>query len=252
MVSDAKLAIVSAVVLAVAAIVVFGTASDMDVDTTPESAGEINVVGTASKGTDPDTLVVRLGVTTEAETAKEALDKNAVQMDGVIGALLDSGVSEDDISTSQFNLRPIYRGHDDGIRYQETIVGYSVSNRVTVETMLLDAAADIIDRSVNAGANRVDSVQFMVSPEKHDEITRELVDAAVLDAKSRAQEILDPLGLVTADVKTVSTTSPSHFVGSMASMAFDESYSLASTRLFTSEVTITSSVYVTFLTETAP
>ena len=56
-----------------------------------------------------------------------------------------------------------------------------------VETKNLDSAADIIDGGVSAGANRVDSVYFTLSPEKQLQVKDGLIADAVLNAKTKAE-----------------------------------------------------------------
>ena len=63
---------------------------------------------------------------------------------------------------------------------------------------------DIIDAAVQAGANRVDSVNFALSPEKQLTVQDELIQNAVLNAKSKAEKAVVPLGQKIIGVKLVS------------------------------------------------
>ena len=250
MTSDAHLAIGASVAVAVAAIIVFGIPAHAGQAEEQPSAGEISVAGSASVQVAPDTLTVQVGVSTEERTAKEALESNAMLMDDVISAILEVGITEDEIGTAWFDLYPVYDSYDDGISYKRVLAGYSVTNTITVETEMLDSAADIVDQAVNAGANRVDDVYFSLSREVSSSMQRELVDAAVHDARERAEEMLEPLNLVITGTKSVSSMSP----GSPYPFEFAESrlFAMADdgapTRLFASDQTVTTTVHVTFLT----
>jgi uncharacterized protein len=56
----------------------------------------------------PDYARIRGGVTTTAKTVKEATDANSKLMAAVTGALLDSGVAQNDVQTSEFSIEPVY------------------------------------------------------------------------------------------------------------------------------------------------
>ena len=104
----------------------------------------ISVTGTAMTSIDPDLLVVTFGVETQEETAKQALDANSKTMNEIIKAIKSAKITEDEISTSRFNIHPVYEGYEEPLtkRWKQELVGYKVTNTVTVETSRLDLAAD--------------------------------------------------------------------------------------------------------------
>jgi len=136
---------------------------------TPSEEKIISVTGTATTSVEPDLLVVTFGVETQEITAKQVLDTNSQTMTGIIEAIQLTGIAEDEINTSRFNIYPVYEGYEDPItqRWKQDLTGYQVTNTITVETPNLDLAAGIIDGAVTAGANRVDNISFTLSPEKH-------------------------------------------------------------------------------------
>src|SRR5262245_38007220 len=90
--------------------------------------GRVIVIGEGSVSVTPDYAQIGSGVTTRAKTVKEATDANSRSMAAIIKALLDFGVAQSDIQTSQFSLQPVYEPQ--GPRAESKLVGYSVSNRV--------------------------------------------------------------------------------------------------------------------------
>ena len=102
------------------------------------------------------------------------------------------GISEDEISTSRFNIHPVYGRYNEQTG-ESPLIGYRVTNTISVETTNLNAAADIIDNGVAAGANRVDSVYFTLSPDKQIQVKDGLIADAVLNAKTKAENALTPL-----------------------------------------------------------
>lgn len=172
----------------------------------PSREKTISVTGTATTEVKPDLLHVRFGVETQEKTAKEALETNSILMNAVIDAIKQAGISESEISTSNFNIHPVYDYYNEPLtgRNTQELIGYRVSNMVSVETKNLDLAAAIIDNGVSSGANRIDSVFFTLSPQKHQEIKDNLLEKAVLNAKSKAQKALAPLDHTIIGVKAVS------------------------------------------------
>ena len=132
----------------------------------------ISVSGSATASSNPDTLVIVLGVESEAKTANESLSQNSNSLNSVISSLTNSGLSEDDIQTSNFSIYPMYDSIKDfNGNWQQVLTGYRVSNILSIQTDKIDSAGDIIDAAVSSGANRVDNVSFQLSDEKYQKIS---------------------------------------------------------------------------------
>jgi hypothetical protein len=179
---------------------------ESNVESTPLREKTISVTGTATSSTSPDLLVIQFGIEIQNKTAKDALDENSLSMNQIIDAIKLVGITEDEINTANFNIYPVYEGYEDQItkRWTQELVGYRVSNIVTVETANLNSAADIIDGAVAAGANRVDSVYFTLSPEQQLKVSDELIGKAVQNAQKKAENALIPLNHKIIGVKMVS------------------------------------------------
>ncbi len=219
----------------------------------PSREKTISVTGTATSSFEPDQLNISFGVETQEETAKESLDANSVAMDKVVSAIMGAGIPESDIGTSSFNIRPVYDSYEDKEtgRWTQELIGYRVSNIVTVETSKIDSAADIIDSGVNAGANRVDNVYFSLSPATHQKLKDDLLESAVLNAKSRANKALGPLDHQIIGVKSVSLDEfaipyPTPVFSQRASFDMAES-ARAPTPIFSSEQDVSTRAHVVFI-----
>ena len=214
--------------------------NQVNAEVTPFPSREkvISVTGIASISVDPDLLVIQFGVETQKLTAKDALESNSALLSGVVESVKAVGISEDDLSTSRFNIMPIYDSYRDEKtgRYTQELLGYRVSNVIMVETANLDAAADIIDSAVLAGANRVDSVYFTLSPEKNLQIKDDLIEKAVLNAKTKAENALAPLNHKIIGVKAISL---SEF--GMPPPMFDGGFAMAESAVFKSSTPVFSS-----------
>ena len=164
----------------------------------------ISVSGSATASSNPDTLVIVLGVESEAKTANESLSQNSNSLNSVISSLTNSGLSEDDIQTSNFSIYPIYDSIKDfNGNWQQVLTGYRVSNILSIQTDKIDSAGDIIDAAVSSGANRVDNVSFQLSDEKSQKISDDLIADAINDATQKAEKALVPLKQKIVGVKSV-------------------------------------------------
>ena len=210
----------------------------------------ISVTGTATTSVLPDLVTVQFGVDTEAKTAQDAISANSQMMNSIVSAVQNSGISKDEISTSSFSIYPVYNDSvpdpKTGI-HQNVLTGYRTSNTLYVKTTKLSSAGTIIDAAVGAGANRVDNVSFSLSPAKQQSLQDDLLGKAVLNAKSRAEKALDPLGQKIIGVKMVNLSEfnapppgPMYY-GAMAS-----SKDMA-TPIFTSNQDVTTTASVIFL-----
>jgi len=164
----------------------------------------ISVTGSSTASSEPDVLIVVLGVESEAKTANESLSKNSNSLNSVISALTNSGISEDDIQTSNFRIFPLYDGiKDSNGNYQQILIGYRVSNILSIQTENIDSAGNIIDAAVSSGANRVDNISFQLSDDKSQKISDNLIANAIRDATQKAEKALVPLEQKIVGVKSI-------------------------------------------------
>ena len=105
----------------------------------------------------PDMATITLGVMTEGKTAAEAFAANATRMTAVMASLRRAGIAERDIQTSNLNLSPQYRYAEN---QPPMLIGYQVSNQVTVTVRDLKRVGAAVDATVNAGANQVNGISF--------------------------------------------------------------------------------------------
>ncbi len=158
----------------------------------------LTVSAEGSSTAEPDMALFSAGVTTQGDTASAALAENSRRMTQVIAALKRAGIAERDIQTSNLNLSPVYappkRLPDGSVEDQgQRIIGYQVSNTVSVKQRKLADYGKVIDALVSAGANQVNGPNFMLSqPEAGLNVAR---TAAVKSARERAQLYAQAAGL---------------------------------------------------------
>lgn len=205
----------------------------------------ISVQGTALTSVQPDLLIVTLGVETRNDTAIEALWSNSILMNSTVTAILATGVTEDEISTSQFNIRPVYGDYIEETN-ERPLIGYDVANALSIKTTNLEIAPDIIDAAVAAGTNRVNSVHFTLSPELESEIRESLIADAVLNAKAKAETALAPLDYEITGVRSIMLSEYGIPYYEFSGMESVRAQSMPRTQFFTSDQEISTNVDVTF------
>ena len=123
----------------------------------------VTVTATVTVQTDPDTATIQFGVVTSARDVAQASAANAAQMDGLIRALAAAGIPEEDVHTSSYyvNTRYNYQKPDEDGNYP--IIGYEVSNTLSVTVRNVDQAGSIIDLALASGATSCNGISFSSS-----------------------------------------------------------------------------------------
>ncbi len=250
-----------AIVLAIAAIAIVSTTLFAGVQSSDDKAyaqvpyyyqppqNTISVTGSATVSAIPDLVNIQLGVDTQAKNAQDAVNQNAQAMNATATAIQSLGITNAEIGTTNFTIQPVYNNtgpYPPYNEYKSEFVGYKVSNTLLIKTTKLGLAGKILDTAVGAGANRVDSVSFSLSPAKQQSIQNSLLSNAIQDAQSRAQKALTPLGQKIIGVKEVDLSGflpqPMYSYEKLGVAA-----PTAATPIFTSSQDITTSVNVIFL-----
>jgi uncharacterized protein YggE len=140
----------------------------------------ISLVATGAVKTTPDKVDISTGVTSEAKSAREALDQNTDAMTKVVEALKTDGIEPKDIQTTNFSVSPVYEQRKEGTA--PFVVGYRVTNQVRITLHDTKKLGAILDKVVSLGANQIDSVEFGVEePEVLKDEARKLALKNVTD-----------------------------------------------------------------------
>lgn len=193
----------------------------------------LSVTSTSTSQVRPDRLSVSVGVETNGTTARDAVAQNANLTTQVISAITGLGITEDRIGTSSYSVLPIYRSIEPAEQCiqiyppppecegRQEIIGYRVTNTVTVTLdvpFLRPAtqsvpdvnAGQLIDTVVQAGANRIESVTFFISPDRQEEIRGTLIGEAISNARERAVTAAEALDMGVTGVASA-TINPIEF-----------------------------------------
>lgn len=161
----------------------------------------LNLSGTGEVKVAPDIAMISLGVNVDADTAQAAMSEQAKLMSGVFSALKKAGVADKDMQTGNISLSPRYdyssRKSGDGPR----LIGYNAANSVTAVIRDLDDVGKVLDASVKAGGNTINSVSFGLDDSA--EALKAARKAAVKDALERAELYATAAGYKVARIVTI-------------------------------------------------
>ena len=120
------------------------------------------VTGTGEVSAAPDLAILQLGIEAQAPTVAEAQSQASSAMNDVRSALTSNGVALKDIQTQYYSIQQVTKWDSD--KQESVVVGYKVTNMVTVKIRYLDETGTIIDAVVVAGGDliRINNIQFTI------------------------------------------------------------------------------------------
>jgi uncharacterized protein len=140
---------------------------------------QISVVGRGEIKVSPDRATVQISVQTRAVTAAAAAAENATKQQSVLSALKALGLTDDQLSTVNYNVYPEQR-YEQG--KEPVIVAYNVTNTILVDVRKLAQVGPVLDAALAHGANMITSLQFYAS---NTEVARRSAIASAIE-KARA------------------------------------------------------------------
>lgn len=154
----------------------------------------ISVSGEGEVSGKPDQAQLSTGVVTQAQTAAAAMTANTTAMNRVFAALRMLGIPDNKIQTSNFSVQPQYPPfRPDAPEPRNTIIGYQVSNQVTVILDDVSKLGPALDALVRNGANRLGGVSFAIADPKP--LAERARTAAVADAAAKARTLAAAAGV---------------------------------------------------------
>lgn len=159
----------------------------------------ISLTGHGEVRSAPDLAYVTSGVLTQGTTAGEALAANTKAMNDLFAALKDSGIEDRDIQTSNFSVQPRY---DFQNGQAPKLVGYDVSNNVTVTLRKIEGLGPLLDKLVQNGSNQISGISFDVA--KPQDAMDEARKLATADATRKAKVYADAMGIQLGPIMQVS------------------------------------------------
>jgi len=176
--------------MAVLALALVGCVSAADVtnDHTIQVSGSGTVTGT------PDRVQISFAVQTQNADVKIAQANNALAMNNVMNALAAAGVSPDQMKTTGYTITQVSQQDNNGILSGPASI-YQVTNTLQVTLNNTAMAGQVIDTAVGAGANQVNSIQFMLSDQQAQALRSQALTQAVANARADADAVAGALNV---------------------------------------------------------
>jgi uncharacterized protein YggE len=191
--------------IALAASFLLSTAGASPVAAAEEARRVITVSGQGAIAATPDSARLTAGVVTQAQTATAALDANTRAMNEVFAALKRLGIADNKIRTANFALTPQYPPFRPDGTEPRNIVGYQVSNQVTVLVNEISKVGVTLDTLIRSGANQSYGVAFEIADEKP--LAERARRAAVADAAAKARTLAEAAGVVLGPILSIQESS---------------------------------------------
>jgi uncharacterized protein YggE len=229
--------------LVILALAMIGTvaAADSGTDHVISVSGSGTVTGT------PDRVTISFSVETENSDVKVAQATNSLAMNNVVDALAAAGVPRDQMKTTDYAITPVYQ-EDKGV-FTTNVKTYQVTNTLRVTLTDTNQTGQMIDTAVSAGANKVDSIQFMLSDAQGLALRNQALSKAVLNARADADTVAAALNV------TITGTNTADISQGYAPVVYNQYNNLAlesagakvaSTPIQSGDITVTAQVSITY------
>ncbi len=188
-------------------------------DETKPEASTLTVSETGTMTQAPDTAFVTFGLDSPGKVLAEAQRRNSAAMSNVMDRLRELQIDKERIQTSSFTVTPQYRPparrSANAPPTPPEIVGYIVSNMVTVEIRALDKVGTVIEEVLNAGANSFHGLRWGLRDEQL--VRLSALKQAAVKAREKAAVLSEALHVKL--VRIVSVNEGGHVVRPAVPMA---------------------------------
>jgi uncharacterized protein YggE len=105
------------------------------------------------------------------------------------------------MKTTGYTITPVYQ-EDKGV-FTNKVKTYQVTNTLRVTLKDTNQTGQMIDTAVSAGANKVDSIQFMLSDDQNLVLRNQALSKAVSNARADADTVATALNVTITGTNTV-------------------------------------------------
>lgn len=147
----------------------------------------------------PDIATITFSVVEQGDTVAAVTEATNTAMANIVSVMKGAGIADADIKTTAYNLYPRY----DYTKFSRgEIVGYDLTQSVTVKIRHLDTIGEVIDAATQAGANDVSSPAFEI--DDPDQVKTVARAEAFEKAKAKADSLATAAGVSLGDIVTFS------------------------------------------------
>jgi len=139
---------------------------------------------------------VNLGVEFQGKNANEVQQEVASRSNAVVNLLRAQNV--ENLQTRGIRLEPVYSYTND----RQELIGYRGTNTLSFQ-VAPDRAGQIVDGAVQAGATRIEGINFTATDAAIDQAQQQALRLATQDAQKQADTVLSSLNLTRREIVNI-------------------------------------------------
>ncbi len=152
----------------------------------------ITVSGQGKATISPDRAILNVAVVSVGKTAQDARKLGDTAMTAVFKAVKDNGIDDKDMQTGQYSVQPQWSNGT--AKKPAKITGYTFTTTLAFIIRKLDEVPDLIDAVSKAGGE-MKGLSFQADPTATDKLENQALQAAIVDAKEKADLIAAATGV---------------------------------------------------------
>ncbi len=164
------------------------------------ASNTITVSGDGEATAVPDMAMFSVTIQERAKTVAEAQEMATEKSNDIVDYLKEQGIEDKDIQTADYSVYPEYEyetrvcaPNEYCVPGRQNLVGYQVSQTLTVKVRDTEQAGDLLTGVGSRGASQVSGLSFTIDDE--DALQNEARDEAIAKAKEKAEALADSLGV---------------------------------------------------------
>jgi len=203
---------------------------------------QINVSGEGKVKITPDIACITLGVENTGKDALEVKKANDIIIDKVLKYVKAKGIPQTDFQTTNVSL---YKNFD----YEKKKNNFVANQTISITLKDIKKYDDFMMGVMETGVTTISGVEFKAS--KMEEVEREARKKAILNAKAKATDYVNALGLKLGKVVLISDNSPTYYPQPMYKGAMTMASDAGAPRetIAIGEIEITANVQIAFAIE---
>ena len=216
----------------------------------------ISVSGDGEVFAAPDVATISFTVREEAKKVSDAQDKVSIKVKAALVSVKKLGVEDKDIKTENYSSYPKYEWQEAAASCRglncppvpsgkQVIIGYEVSQHVTVKVRNLEVVNSLVEDLAVAGVTEMQGPNFAI--DKEDDLKAEARKQAIDKARTKAEILAHDLGVTLVRIVSFSEGQNYPMYATMKSVGFGASEAATpAPELPQGEQKITSNVTVTY------
>jgi uncharacterized protein len=164
------------------------------------ASNTITVSGDGEATAVPDMATFSVTIQERAKTVSAAQKVATERSNEIVDYLKGQGIADKDIQTADYSVYPEYEyetracaPNEYCVPGRQNLVGYQVSQTITVKVRDTEKAGDLLTGVGSRGASQVSGLSFTIDDE--DALQNEARDKAIARAKEKAEALADSLGV---------------------------------------------------------